>query len=212
MREFVVLGHDAPVTPEFALDDLPGAGRLDVLCRCVTAALLRSHGVRPDTRVHLVLGDEFTVRFDGGAVRRLNPDERSTAALVRGALEDRERAVGAMPVEAHPGVELRRRGVADTVAAVADRTTLVTLHEDGTPVTDWTPFETGDGDDPERETADEVDVGFVLSDHRDFTDDERALLSKTAGRRLRLGPVPLHADQAVVVAHHFLDTAGYRRV
>ena len=209
MREFVVLGHDAPVAPDFALDDLPGAGRLDVLCRCVTGALLRSHGVRSDTRVHLVLADEFTVRFDGDSVRRLNPDERSTAALVRGALEEREKAVGAMPVTAHPGVELRRRGVADTVEAVADRTTLVTLHEDGTPVTDWTPFDAGPGDDAEREA---VDVGFVLSDHRDFTDDERALLAEAADRRLRLGPVPLHADQAIVVAHHFLDTAGYRRV
>ncbi len=209
MREFVVVGHDAPTDPEFALDDLPGAGRLDVLCRCVTSALLRSHGVRTDTRVHLVLGDEFTVRFDGEDVRRLNPDERSTAALVRGALEERERAVGAMPVTAHPGVELRRRGVAGTVEAVADRTTLVTLHEDGTPVTDWTSFDTADEDDPEGEA---VDVGFVLSDHRDFTEAERTLLSETADRRLRLGPVPLHADQAVVVAHHFLDTAGYRRV
>ncbi len=216
MREFVVVGHDAPVVPEFALDGLPGAGRLDVLCRCVTGALLRSHGVRSDTRVHLVLADEFTVRFDGDSVRRLNPDERSTAALVRGALEDREKAVGAMPVEVHPGIELRRRGVAGTVEAVADRTTLVTLHEDGTPVTDWGLFDATEAG-PEKAATDadsnvDLDVGFVLSDHDDFTDDERTLLSETADRRLRLGPVPLHADQAIVVAHHFLDTAGYRSV
>ncbi|PSP87349.1 tRNA (pseudouridine(54)-N(1))-methyltransferase TrmY, partial [Halobacteriales archaeon QH_8_68_33] len=34
MRQFIVVGHDAPTTPEFPLDDLAGgAGRLDVLCR-----------------------------------------------------------------------------------------------------------------------------------------------------------------------------------
>jgi tRNA (pseudouridine54-N1)-methyltransferase len=46
MRQFVVVGHDAPTTDDFSLDDLPGAGRLDVLCRCITAALLLSHGIR----------------------------------------------------------------------------------------------------------------------------------------------------------------------
>jgi tRNA (pseudouridine54-N1)-methyltransferase len=202
MREFVVVGHDAPTDPDFSLDDLPGAGRLDVLCRCLTSGLLRSHGVREDTRVHLVLADEFSVRFDGGAVRRLNPDERSTAAVVRGALGRHDEAVGAMPVETHPGVELRRRGLADTLAAVAERATLVALHEDGTPVTEWDPFDRDDF----------PDAAFVLSDHRDLTGEERDLLTEVADRRLRLGPEPLHADQAIVVAHHFLDTRGCERV
>lgn len=203
MREFVVVGHEAPVEPEFSLDDLPGAGRLDVLCRCVTSGLLRSHGVRSDARVHLVFEDTFTVTVDGAEVRRLNPDERSTAALLRQALQRREEAVGALPVEVHPGVELRRRGLADTLAAVADRTTLVALHEDGAPVTDWDPFGAGEPD---------PDVGFVLSDHRSFADRERDLLDEHARRRVRLGPEALHADQAIVVAHHFLDTRGYERV
>jgi len=202
VREFVVVGHDAPTSAEFSLDDLPGAGRLDVLCRCLTAGLLRSHGVREDTRVQLVLADEFTVGVDGGAVRRLNPDERSTAAVVRGALERRDEAVGAMPVETHPGVELRRRGLADTLDAVAERAGLVALCEDGTPATESAPF---DRDDP-------PDVGFVLSDHREFTREERDLLDEVADRRLRLGPEPLHADQAIVVAHHLLDTRGYEQV
>ncbi len=208
MREFVVVGHRAPTDASFDLDDLPGAGRLDVLCRCVTAGLLRSHGVRADSRVHLVLDDAFTLTFDGSAVRRLNPDERSTAALVRVALEERDRAVGALPVTPHPGVELRRRGVEGTVEAVADRTTLVELNADGDPVTEWDPFTTSgveaDGDHPVPS------VGFVLSDHEEFTSPERDRLADVADRRLRLGPTALHADQAIVVAHHFLDTAGYR--
>ena len=77
MRQFVVSGHDAPTTAEFALDDLAGgAGRLDVLCRCVNAAFFLSHDLREDVRVWLVLGDEFAVRFEGSELRRLNPDER----------------------------------------------------------------------------------------------------------------------------------------
>jgi tRNA (pseudouridine54-N1)-methyltransferase len=196
MRQFVVVGHEAPATPDLSLDDLPGAGRLDVLCRCVTAALLVSHGVREDARAHLVLGDEVTVTFDGAHVRRLNPDERSTAALVRTALAAREEAVGHLPAEPAPGVELRRFGLATTLSELVGDATLVQLHEDGRPVVDLDP---------------PVDPAFVLSDHRDFTDAEADLLADRADERVRLGPERLHADQAVTVAHNYLDTEGYAR-
>ncbi|ELY60509.1 hypothetical protein C491_04405 [Natronococcus amylolyticus DSM 10524] len=198
MRQFVLIGHEVPTEPSFSLDDLAGgAGRLDALCRSITSAFVTSHGIREDVRVHLVAGDEFTITFDGSELRRLNPDERSTAALVRKALEHREEAIGAMPAEPSPGVELYRRGFEDTLEIVADEGTVVQLHEDGEPVTAAETLE---------------DPVFVLSDHRDFTPEEAGLLETAADRRLRLGPELLHADQAITVAHHFLDTDGYERV
>ncbi|PSQ15874.1 tRNA (pseudouridine(54)-N(1))-methyltransferase TrmY [Halobacteriales archaeon QS_8_69_26] len=198
MRQFVLVGHEAPTTPEFSLSDLAGgAGRLDVLCRCVNSAFFLSHDLRESVRVHLVLGDEFTVTFEGSDLRRLNPDERSTAALVRGALEEREGAVGAMGVESSPGVTITRRGFDSLVGDLSREADgpVVQLHEDGEPVSDVAP------------PADPV---FVLSDHRDFTGDEAALLDDVADRRVRLGPRALHADHAITVAHHWLDTDCYR--
>jgi len=195
MRQFLIVGHDAPTEPGFSLDDLAGgAGRLDVLCRCVTSALFLSHSIRESVRVHLVLGDEFTVRFDGRTVRRLNPDERSTAALIRAALESRADAVGHMPAESSPGVTIRRLGFEATLEDLAADATVVTLHEDG---------------DPAAEVDPPADPLFVLSDHRDFTDDESSLLAAAADERLRLGPEVLHADHAITVAHNYLDTEGY---
>jgi tRNA (pseudouridine54-N1)-methyltransferase len=197
MRQFVVVGHDAPTTPDFALDDLAGgAGRLDVLCRCVSAALFLSHDLREDVRIHLVLGDSLTVVFDGATVRRLNPDERSTAALVRGALEDRAEAIGHEPVETSPGVSLYRLGFEATLDRLADEGTVVQLHEDGDPVVDRPVPE---------------DPVFVLSDHREFTDDEATLLGDIADERVRLGPRALHANHAITVAHNYLDTEGFER-
>mgnify|MGYP002761284540 CR=1 FL=1 len=194
MRQFVVVGHDAPTTPDFSLDDLAGgAGRLDVLCRCVNSAFFLSHAIREDVRTHLVLADAFTVTFEGDAIRRLNPDERSTAALIRGALERRDDAIGHQPVESSPGVSIRRRGVEATLDALDG--TFVHLHEDGTPIVDREP------------PADPI---FVLSDHRDFTADERDLLADRADARVRLGPRALHADHAITVAHNYLDTGGFR--
>ena len=40
-RRFVVIGQQASASPDFSLLDLPGtSGRLDVLLRCLRAALL----------------------------------------------------------------------------------------------------------------------------------------------------------------------------
>jgi tRNA (pseudouridine54-N1)-methyltransferase len=194
MRQFVVVGHDAPLDPDFALDDLAGgAGRLDLLCRCVSAGLFRSHGIR-DARVHLVHRDELAVTFDGATLRHAHPDERNLAARIRDALDAKDEAIGHQPATPSPGVELRTRGLAATLDDLDG--TLVELHEDGDPLVDLDPPE---------------DAVFVLSDHRDFTAGERETLADRGARSVRIGPEAVHADHAVAVAHNYLDTAGYTR-
>jgi len=194
MRQFIVSGHRAPTTAEFSLENLSGAGRLDVLCRCVGAAVFLSHGIRERVRVHLVLADEYTLRFDSDTLRRLYPDERTIAARIRDALEQRADAIGHMPAEVSPGMELYRLGFEATLGEVASDGTIVQLHAEGTPL-------------PEASLP--SDPVFVLSDHEDFTDRETALLADHADQRLRVGPETLHADQTITVAHNWLDTAGY---
>lgn len=194
MRQFVVLGHEAPTDPEFSLDDLPGAGRIDVLCRCVTAAFLLSYGIRTDVQVFLVIRDAATIRFDGASLRHLNPDERSTAALIRNALEARSEAVGHVEVESTPGVHVSNRGL-EAVLADLDVGTLVQLHAEGRPIVDASP-----PDEPV----------FVLSDHGDPTPDEQGLLDGAGAEKVSLGPEALHGNHAIAVAHNCLDTDGYQ--
>ena len=195
MRQFIVLGHDAPTTSEFSLDDLAGgAGRLDVLCRCVNSAFFLSHAIREDVRIHLVLQNEVTVHFEGSDLRRLNPDERSTAALIRNALDAKDEAIGHVAAESSPGVSLSKRGFEAVLDEVSRAGTILQLHEDGDPVVDVEP--------PENPV-------FVLSDHHDFREDEAALLADAADERVRLGPELLHADHAITVAHNYLDTSGF---
>ncbi len=193
-RSFLVVGHDAPTTPAFSLDDLPGAGRVDLLARCLVAGLLRSHGVREDARVHLVLDDSYTLVVDGATVRGLHPDERSTAARIRGTLEARDEAIGALPAEPSPGVALYRGGLESALdRAAADADGVVLLDEDGAPVAAVDP---------------PANPLFVCSDHRDLTASDRAVVADHGPTRLSLGPVALHADQAIAVAHSWLDTDG----
>lgn len=195
MRQFIVLGHDVPTTPDFSLDALPSeAGRLDVLCRCVNSAFFLSHDLRDDVRVSLVLQDEVTISFEGSDLHRLNPDERSTAALVRKALDHKDEAIGHMAAESSPGVTISRKDFETTLSEAADGGTVVQLHQDGDPVVERDP--------PSNPV-------FVLSDHHDFTKDEATLLSKQADARVSLSPRPLHADHAITVAHNYLDTNGF---
>lgn len=196
MRQFVVVAHDAPTTPDFDLDGLPGAGRVDLLARSVVDALLTSHGIRDDVRVHVVLDDAYTVRFDGASLRNLHPDERSAAALLRSALEAREEAIGHQPAEVSPGVSIVRFGLEDTLDVVADGGSLLSLVPGGQPA-------------PEVDRPD--DPAFVLSDHRPLTEAEGNLVDERADAAVSLGPEAVHTTQAIAVAHNWLDTGGFRR-
>ena len=201
MRQFVVIGRDVPTDADaISLSDIPGAGRLDLLCRCVSAGVFLSHDIRESVRVHLVIADEFTVTVDADTVRHLHPDERNVAARVRDALDAKADAIGHMPADVSPGVELRRMGFEATLDRLVGEDgrgpdgTLVQLHEDGDPLADAEP---------------PTDPVFVLSDHHDFADSEAAAVAERAEGRLRVGPELLHADHAITVVHNWLDTDGY---
>ena len=201
MRQFVVIGRDVPTDPDaISLSDIPGAGRLDLCCRCVSAGVFLSHGIRESVRVHLVIDDAFTVTFDADALRHLHPDERNVAARVRDALDAKADAIGHMPADVSPGVELRRMGLVGTLDRLVGDDgrgpdgTLVQLHEDGDPLVEAEP---------------PTDPVFVLSDHHDFASEEADAIADRAERRLRVGPKRLHADHTVTVVHNWLDTGGH---
>jgi tRNA (pseudouridine54-N1)-methyltransferase len=137
----------------------------------------------------VIHGDvDVTVRFVGDDVRGLNPDERSIAGVVRAALEERTY----YEVEASSGVYVAEK----TLTEVLDGTEgeAVVLHEDG---------EDASGVEPPDEPV------FVLSDHRDFTDEDLEDIEGNGAGRVSLGPVALHADHATAVAHNWTDTKGF---
>lgn len=192
MRTFFVLSHTAPLTPEFSLDDLPGgAGRLDVLCRYVTAATLLSHGIRDNVRCWIVIQDELTLEFRSEELRHLNPDERSTAALFRSALEVAdERAISRRPIESTPGVYVRRQGFESSLDAVGEAGTPIWLSPEGAHLT------------PASVPGEPV---FILSDHLEFTEDERDVLRSRSIPKRSIGPVAVHGNHAIAIAHNRCD-------
>lgn len=197
MRRFLILAHEVPTDPSvISLSDLPGTGgRLDVIARAVTTALLLSHGIREDVQVDVVIGDELAVQFDGATLSHLHPDERSTAALLRDAIAAGEDAVGTIPSEPHEGVSVYRRDLEGTLETVDGQ--LVQLHEAGDSLVD-----AGLPDEPT----------LVLSDHRPFSAADESALEAAGADQIRLGPRAVHTSHAIAIAHHYLDTDGYEAV
>ncbi len=194
MRYFVIIGHRAVTTGDFKLDDIAGgAGRLDILVRCINSAFFLSHDLRKDVETYLVLlgGDDApkTVIFRGGELKYLNPDERSSASLIRNALlkpvsEGEE-------VRSSPGVYVARMSFVDVLQYLSDKGgRFVYLREDGTDC---------------REYEFPKDPVFVLGDNRDLTDEEESELQTKEPDMIRIGPLSLHADHCIILVHNEAD-------
>ena len=194
MRNFVIVGHKATTNPNFSLEDIPGtSGRLDILCRSVTAAFVISHGIRKDVCVYLVLlgGDAAkTIRLQGETLRHLNPDERTTAALLKKALNVPATLEWAMSTS---GIFVRTGGLAQVLDDLtAER--LIYLREDGLDIRDLVPG------------ALAKDAAFILGDHTGMTPEEETMISGAGAEVVSLGPTSLHADHCIVLINWFLDT------
>ena len=192
MRRFVVVGHKAASTGDFKLDDMAGgAGRLDILLRCINSAFFLSHSIRKDVEIYLVvLGGEDapkTIRFVGSEVKYLNPDERSTGALVRNALIA---DVDDIEVRSSPGIYVSRDSFYDVINRLSAKSRIVYLRENGEDV---------------RGAEFAEDITFVLSDNQDLTNQEDDTLCSLNPTVCSLGPHSYHADHCIIIINNELD-------
>jgi tRNA (pseudouridine54-N1)-methyltransferase len=198
MRNFIVVGHKATTAPNFSLEDIPGtSGRLDILCRAVTAAFVISHGIRKDVCVYLILlGGEIpkTIQLRGETLRHLNPDERTTAALLKKSLAVQATPEWAMSTS---GIFVRTGGLAELLADLLD-VKLIYLREDGADIRGLDAL--GAASSLSGEAA------FILGDHTGMTPEEEALIEQAGAKVVSLGTTSLHADHCIVLLNWFMDT------
>ena len=197
MRRFVVIGHRAITSGDFKLDDLAGGtGRLDVLLRCINSAFFLSHDIRRDAEITLILqgapNPPKSIRLVGSELKYLNPDERSTAALVRNALIQKV----AVEERSSPGIYISNRKYRDVLTNIPEGEQIVYLREDGQDVRD---FDFKD------------DVTFVLGDDQDLTPEEEEALLAYDPRVISLGPRSYHADHCITIVNNELDRRTPRR-
>ena len=195
-RRFVIIGQKTTASSDFLLDDIPGtSGRLDILLRCVRAALLYSHGLRRDTIVYLVLlggpSAPRSVRIDGAAAQFVRPDERALAALIKKTLSSREDENATGFVDVKTGIAIAKGGVDVVLADVGDIAKFV-LDEQGS-------------DFREIDDLGRNDAAFFIGDHLGFDAATDAQLKSIGATSIRVGPVSLHAEDVVTLVANQLD-------
>lgn len=193
MRRFLLLVHRVPADGDFSLNDLAnGGGRMDEVAQAVGAAFLVSNGLRRDTELDLLLlrdgGGGRRIHLVGERLRYLNPDERSTAALLKNALV-RSAGRSDRSLEASPGVFVGPGAEEDLLAFVRQPGAL------------WAE----EGGAPVRQFPLGAEVAGVLGDVFDPTPREREILLGSGIPRVRLGPRSLRASQCVVLLQNELD-------
>ncbi|HXW66632.1 MAG TPA: tRNA (pseudouridine(54)-N(1))-methyltransferase TrmY [Thermoplasmata archaeon] len=195
MRRFLLLAHRVPVSGRFSLNDLAGgAGRMDEIARAVSTAFTLSNDLRRDTEVTVLFVAEpppAARRIDlvGARLRYLNPDERSTAALLKNALS---RSSGVdRTLEASPGLTVGPVAPDPALREFLERPGAVWLTEAGEPIERWDP---GAGD-----------VGALLSDPYDPSELEASIARASGVPRLSVGPRSLRASQVIDLVHGELD-------
>ncbi len=195
MRSFLLLARHAPTSPNFRLNDLPGAGRMDLVCRCVSSALFLSDDIRRDTAITAVLDGPpdppRAVTFDGARVRRLYPDERNVASHIRIALGAALKAGPGEVPEPEPGITVARKGLEPLLKERAeDGSALLHLHREGEDI---------------RKAELPGDATFILGDHLGLPKATDGLLEQLGARRVSAGRVEYLASHIIAVVQNELD-------
>lgn len=199
MKDFIIIGNKAVNAGKISLNDLPGsAGRMDVLCRCVTSALFISFGMRRDINVWLILkggpGPEKIVRFSGETMRSLNPDERSAGSLIQKALlveaSEQEK-------QSTPGVFVRYATFAQLLEEMKEVRPIFYLKEDGADL-----LKTAEND----ETAALLENGvYILGDNQGVFEGDEKIIEEAGAKKLSVGPQSLLSSHCITLILNALD-------
>ncbi len=191
MRGFLVIGNKASTSP-FSLKNIPGAGRMDILCRCISQAIFLSHSIRRSVEVYLLLlGDPNpprVVKIKSDEVKRMSPDERSVAGLIKKALKFK---AGEKWVETNSGILTSKKNLKRLLEELSNSYKIYYMREDGKDL---------------RKLTDKMENPlFILGDHLGVKKEDEKLILQFAKDIVRVSNRSLMAEQCITIANYELD-------
>jgi tRNA (pseudouridine54-N1)-methyltransferase len=121
----------------------------------------------------------------GGKVRYLAPDERNVAGLLRKAIVQG----GKDWKETSPGLFSAKKGLKEILEELKNFY-IVYLEERGEDISTL---------------GSQEKLAFVLGDHLGVSKEDEELILSHSKKIVSVSPLPLQADQCVVILHNFLD-------
>ncbi|MCS7106262.1 MAG: tRNA (pseudouridine(54)-N(1))-methyltransferase TrmY [Candidatus Aenigmarchaeota archaeon] len=195
MREFILRASKAVTTPDFNLNDLPGsAGRMDLVCRCISSALWISNDLRRDSRIFVVLeGPPFPPKlliFDGRSLKGVNPDERNIASHIKKALRIGLNLKLDQEIEVSPGIKVVKRSFESLIKEKVKEMQVLYLHPEGKDI---------------KEIEIKENVAFIVGDHVGIARKTEKLMERLNIQKVSLGKVIYLASHAIVITNYELD-------
>lgn len=193
MREFILYALKARTTPDFPVDNLPDAGRMDIVCEIILNTLFISNAIRRDTIVHVALtgprDPPKLLTFSGKELQGVNPDTISIAQVIQKALRAGQGLKTNEEKIVSPGVTVAKKAFEPLVKEKAQRQ-LFYLHPDGEDI---------------RDVSFQENVTCVLGDYIGLPKNTEKLLARLGAQKMTLGPTVLFAAHCPILVHNEID-------
>ena len=198
MREFLLLALKAKTTPNFSLDNLQAAGRMDLVCRAISNALYISNDLRRDTVIHVAMSGPNDppklISFYGETLKGIEPDERAIAWAIQEALKKGKDLKLDEEKEVSPGIKIAKKSFERLVKEKSKDYQLIYLHKKGEDI---------------RKTEFEENVLFIFGDHIGLPRKTEKLLENLDAEKINIGPKMLFASHCIIVVHNELDRLNF---
>ena len=167
---------------------------LGIVARCVSAALLLSHGIRKDATFRLYLREEGLVAsFEGSRLRGVRADEQSLGGIIRKIYREAMRGIS-RPRNVHYGVALARSGLDKMLRGAPGSRAYYVDHRRGI-------------DLRRIELRGLRSVTFVLSMGETYTPAELEVFKRRGLVPVRVSPARLYPESLIVLLNNELDRA-----
>lgn len=181
-------------SPDFSLNNLPEAGRIDLVCRCISSALWVSNDLRRDTKIYVVLEGPLLppkiITFYGKELRGLSPDERNIASHIKLALKKGLNLKFNEEINVWSGIKVAKRGFESLIKEKAKESQLIYLHPKGKDI---------------KEFEFKENICFVLGDHIGIPRKTEKFLDRVGAERISLGNKVYLASHCITIVNYELD-------
>ena len=192
MKEFILRSLKAKTSP-FDINDLKNAGRLDLVCNCITNALFIAGDLRRDAKIHVVLegpnNPPKTISFDGNKLKGIE-DEKSIAIKINEALIKSSGLTLNEELDINPGISIAKKSFEQLVKDKSKSNQLIYLHKEGKDI---------------RKTPLEENSIFIFGDYIGMPRKTEKLLDRLKAQRISLSPIMLFSSQCIAIVHNELD-------
>jgi tRNA (pseudouridine54-N1)-methyltransferase len=204
MKEFVLLALKATTSSDFDVNELVSAGRIDLVCRCISNSLFISNHMREDSIIHVCLNGaptEFSpkiISFYGATLCGMEWDEKSIAVVIKQALEAGKTLKLGEEIEVRAGLKVSKKAFETLVREKCDEEKeLFYLDEKGEDIR-------------EIKFTKEKDYVFIFGDFIGMPKNTEKLLKRIGAEKMAISPVMLMASYCPIIVHNELDRRAYK--